>query len=76
MANKNIFSSTRAVTPPTNTVNEAGGVAYQFSDEHALAQYAVTGCLNGTYYALSSEPPLRLSSVRSSAGLAQDRAPT
>ena len=52
MANRNIFSSTRITNaPPTNTVNEAGGTAYQFSDEHALAQYAVTGCLNGTFYA-------------------------
>ena len=51
MANKNLFSTTRTTTPPTNTVNEAGGTAYKFSDEHALAQYAVTGCLNGTFYA-------------------------
>jgi 60 kDa SS-A/Ro ribonucleoprotein len=35
----------------TNTLNEAGGTAYRLSDKHALAQYAVTGCLNGTYYA-------------------------
>lgn len=31
-------------------MNEAGGTAYEFSAEHALAQLAVTGCLNSTYY--------------------------
>jgi 60 kDa SS-A/Ro ribonucleoprotein len=29
--------------PQANTKNEAGGRAYAFSPEHALAQYAVTG---------------------------------
>ncbi len=52
MANKNLFSSTIGkLLPKTNTVNEAGGVAYEFSPKHQLAQYAATGCLNGTYYA-------------------------
>lgn len=51
MANRNLFSGTQTSTPATNAHNEAGGTAYQLSDEHALAQYAVTGCLNGTYYA-------------------------
>lgn len=52
MANKNLFGSVKTGgAPATDTVNEAGGAAYSFSDEHALAQYAVTGCLNGTYYA-------------------------
>lgn len=37
--------------PAADTLNEAGGKAYQFQAKHALAQYAVTGCLNGTYYA-------------------------
>lgn len=50
MANAKLFSSSRTKVPATDTVNEAGGRAYGFSDEHALAQYAVTGCLNGTYY--------------------------
>jgi len=31
--------------------NRAGGQAYLNSAENALAQYAMTGCLNGTYYA-------------------------
>jgi 60 kDa SS-A/Ro ribonucleoprotein len=37
--------------PKANGVNEAGGIAYKLGPEHALAQYAVTGCLNGTFYA-------------------------
>lgn len=51
MANKNLFkTSPGQYTPNTNTVNEAGGVAYKLSDAHALAQFACTGCFNGTYY--------------------------
>lgn len=33
------------------TWNEAGGKAYAFSPEHALAQLAVTGTLHNTFYA-------------------------
>jgi 60 kDa SS-A/Ro ribonucleoprotein len=55
MANKNIFKSA-ATTPVTpNTVNEAGGTAYSFSDEHALAQYVVTGCMNNVFYSTAEE---------------------
>ena len=51
MVNKNLFKTTRGpYTPPTDTVNEAGGTAYQMSDAHALAQFACTGCFNSTYY--------------------------
>lgn len=52
MANRTLFSGTKTTTAPATTaVNEAGGFAYKMTDEHALAQYAVTGCLNGTFYA-------------------------
>lgn len=52
MANKNLFTSfVGRLRPKTDTVNEAGGKAYAFSPEHALAQYAATGCLNRTFYA-------------------------
>lgn len=53
MANKTLFKSagTGVMTPKTDTTNKAGGRAYKFSDKHALAQYAATGCLNGTFYA-------------------------
>ncbi|MBX3234026.1 MAG: TROVE domain-containing protein [Labilithrix sp.] len=47
MANKHLFHT------GTSTVvrNEAGGKAFAFSPEHALAQYAVTGTFHGTFYA-------------------------
>ncbi len=56
MANKSLFqtgpghSSRRA-----DSCNEEGSPAYGFSKEHALAQYAATGCLNGTFYADANE---------------------
>jgi 60 kDa SS-A/Ro ribonucleoprotein len=37
-------------TPRTDTVNEAGGAAYNLSPKQALAQYAATGCFSNTYY--------------------------
>ena len=49
MANKKLFNSERAV-PKADTVNNAGGRAYSLSTENALAQYAVTGCFNNTFY--------------------------
>ncbi|MCA9284265.1 MAG: hypothetical protein KDA22_03555, partial [Phycisphaerales bacterium] len=56
MANKSLFSSTVGrLLPNANTRNEAGGVAYRFTPKQALAQYAATGCLNGTFYAAASE---------------------
>jgi 60 kDa SS-A/Ro ribonucleoprotein len=59
MASKTLFKgATPASAAPTTTVNEAGGVAYAFGPKHALAQYAATGCLNGTYYA-SDEDQLK-----------------
>ncbi|WP_140917827.1 vWA domain-containing protein [Limnobaculum xujianqingii] len=52
MANIQLFKSlTGRSLPKAKDLNEAGGTAYRFSAEHALAQYAATGCLNGTYYA-------------------------
>lgn len=52
MANKSLFRSiVGKLIPRTDAANEAGGRAYQLSAKGALAQYAATGCLNGTYYA-------------------------
>ncbi len=52
MANKNLFQSIRGrMLRRTNAVNQEGAPAYQRSPEEALAQYAVTGCLNDTFYA-------------------------
>lgn len=56
MANKNLFRSFFGrLLPRTDDRNEAGGVAYRFDPRHALAQYATTGCLNGTFYATAAE---------------------
>lgn len=56
MANKSLFKSLFGLrVPPADSVNEAGGRAYAFTPEHALAQYALTGCVNGTFYATAEE---------------------
>ena len=52
MPNKQLFQTIVGKNAPkADTVNEAGGKAFAFTPKHALAQYAVTGCLNATYYA-------------------------
>lgn len=52
MANIQLFESIPGrLVPPATSVNEAGGVAYRREPEAALALYAATGCLNGTFYA-------------------------
>ncbi len=52
MANKNLFKTIAGkLLPKADAVNEAGGRAYKLSPKAALAQYAVTGCLNNTFYA-------------------------
>lgn len=57
MANKALFKS--ASSPKASAVNlvvnEAGGRAYELPAKHALAQYACTGCLNGTFYASAED---------------------
>lgn len=54
MAHKALFAPASKATP-ANMINEAGGRAYAFSPEHALAQYAATGTFNQTYYANESD---------------------
>jgi 60 kDa SS-A/Ro ribonucleoprotein len=52
MANKNLFRSiVGKLLPATDTHNHEGAPAYRLKPEHALAQYAATGCLNSTFYA-------------------------
>ncbi len=52
MASKSLFKSLIGkLAPKADAKNEAGGTAYSFSAQHKLAQYAATGCLNGTFYA-------------------------
>src|SRR5262249_12068940 len=56
MASKTLFNSiVGKFIPRANAVNEAGGLAYRLSPEAALAQYAVTGCLNTTFYASAEQ---------------------
>ncbi len=52
MANKNLFSTK---LPKTNALNKAGGQAYAFNAKHKLAQYAITGCMNHTFYATADD---------------------
>lgn len=52
MANKSLFQTVFGkLLPKADTRNVAGGIAYSLTSEQALAQYAATGCLNGTHYA-------------------------
>ncbi|HEY0160173.1 MAG TPA: TROVE domain-containing protein [Thermoanaerobaculia bacterium] len=56
MANKNLFATTGGkLAAETDARNEAGGRAYALTPKQALAQYAATGCLNGTFYASAEE---------------------
>jgi 60 kDa SS-A/Ro ribonucleoprotein len=56
MANKQLFASTRgALSAATDGRNHEGSPAYRLAPKHALAQYAATGCLNGTYYATAED---------------------
>lgn len=51
MANFNLFASMRGALPAATMRNAAGGLAYARAPDLALATYAATGCLNGTFYA-------------------------
>ncbi len=52
MVNKAIFKTYLGkLLPGTNTKNHHGTPAYQLAPREALAQYAVTGTFNGTFYA-------------------------
>jgi len=51
MANSTLFSSLKSLLTRTNSVNEAGGRAYELTPKHALAQMAATGCFNSVFYA-------------------------
>jgi len=52
MANKSLFKSiVGKLIPSTDALNDERAPAYAFAPKHALAQYAVTGCLNKTFYA-------------------------
>lgn len=56
MASKNVFGSKGSSRLPAATaVNEAGGKAYDLEAQEALAQLAVTGCFNQTFYASATD---------------------
>lgn len=56
MANKKLFKTIAGkLAPKTDATNAAGGKAYALTPAQALAQYAATGCLNGTFYATAEE---------------------
>jgi 60 kDa SS-A/Ro ribonucleoprotein len=66
MSNKSIFKTVRGLfTPKADTVNEAGGLAYELSPKAALAQYAATGCFNHTFYADAGEQVDRVIEIAS-----------
>lgn len=52
--NSDLFSTVRDIThipvTPANTVNEAGGAAYELAPKEQLAQYVCTGTLNQCFY--------------------------
>jgi len=68
MANKSLFQTIAGKFSPADAVNEAGGKAYAFTPKHALAQYAVTGCLNGTFYADAETQLQRVLELAGAAG--------
>jgi len=68
MANQNLFPTRTARLPAADVVNEAGGRAFGFPPKHALAQYAMTGCLNGTFYASAEAQLERTLELVSAAG--------
>lgn len=51
MANRDLFSSVGAYAPDADVCNKAGGRAYALAPKAALAQMAVTGVFNDTFYA-------------------------
>jgi 60 kDa SS-A/Ro ribonucleoprotein len=61
MANASLFKRLAGtLLPKTDTRNFENAPAYAFSPKHALAQYAVTGCMNHTFYA---DAELQLSDI-------------
>ncbi|WP_426206320.1 RNA-binding protein [Pseudomonas sp. TWP3-1] len=51
MANQNLFTTQSNNLPACDTLNASGATAYAYTPKHQLAQLAVTGCLNQTFYA-------------------------
>lgn len=71
MANKSLFSSMKSLLQRATARNEAGGPAYTLEPKHALAQFAATGCFNGTFYA---DAETQLDTLKSLVGQVNDNA--
>lgn len=69
MANKSLFSSLKSLLPRAIVANEAGGPAYALDSKQALAQFAATGCFNGTFY---SDAETQLAMMKSLIALVND----
>lgn len=65
MANKNLFNTLfrKNKNNAADTLNQAGGLAYAFTPEQQLAQFAATGCLNNTFYANAEEQLLQINQL-------------
>lgn len=55
MASKNSFKNKGTAVPTATATNYSGRAAYKLESEHALAQLAVTGCFNNTYYTTAEQ---------------------
>lgn len=56
MPNLNLFKTfVGHLIPHTDTLNGAGAPAYELSPKAQLAQIAMTGCMNGTFYAQAQD---------------------
>nr|WP_298146984.1 TROVE domain-containing protein [uncultured Pseudomonas sp.] len=51
MANFKLFNTQEAQLPASDALNQQQAPAYAYQPKHKLAQLAVTGCLNQTFYA-------------------------
>jgi 60 kDa SS-A/Ro ribonucleoprotein len=69
MANKSVFASTRgAQIPPTDTLNNEHARSYAMSPRHRLAQLAVTGTMNTTFYVQADQQLQKLVEAAQIAG--------
>lgn len=68
VANQTLFQSMVGRFSRADARNEAGAKAFAFAPKHALAQYAVTGCLNGTFYANAETQLERVLELASAVG--------
>jgi len=55
MANATLFQSIKAKFTKALVTNQSGAPAYALPAKLALAQYAATGCFNGTFYATAQD---------------------